>query len=277
MQGRLLSSITATSARRLSPLVRSNTKANAAGVGGTPQRLSRFGFGRNENKSTISFNNTNNKSAATTATKAVFKPNNTTTAKIITPTNRSTLTKETAASSEKAGNTTTASTTTPTGTSTAVQNSDLHAVREMAQSVGVRLTRNELELLRRRLLNPKNKDDTCCTHPDWEEDATDCAVRRLDEELGITGLYPTHRQQIEYRADVGNDLTEHEVVEVYVADAPNDLQVTPNPDEVMAVRWVDFYDLRADIARHPTLYTPWLQIYLRDYADTLFGDLMRTA
>ena len=32
--------------------------------------------------------------------------------------------------------------------------------------------------------------NTCCTHPLWEEDAAFCAVRRLREELGITGLVP---------------------------------------------------------------------------------------
>ena len=117
--------------------------------------------------------------------------------------------------------------------------------------------------------------NTCCTHPEWDEDPAACALRRLDEELGITGLYPTHRDQIEYRADVGNDLIEHELVEVYVADAPNNLRITPNPTEVMATRWVDFYDLAADVTRHPEHYTPWLQIYLRDYQDAIFGDLMR--
>ena len=33
--------------------------------------------------------------------------------------------------------------------------------------------------------------NTCCTHPLWNETAADCAVRRLREELGITGLYPS--------------------------------------------------------------------------------------
>ncbi|ARU02604.1 isopentenyl-diphosphate Delta-isomerase [Yoonia vestfoldensis] len=117
--------------------------------------------------------------------------------------------------------------------------------------------------------------NTCCTHPAWDEDPAACALRRLDEELGITGLYPTHRDQIEYRADVGDGLIEHELVEVYVADAPNNLRIAPNPAEVMATAWVDFYDLSADVTRHPEHYTPWLQIYLRDYQDTIFGDLMR--
>ena len=123
--------------------------------------------------------------------------------------------------------------------------------------------------------SPGRWANTCCTHPDWDEDATDCAIRRLKEELGITGLYPTHRDQIEYRADVGGGLIEHEVVEVFVADAPDGLKITPNPDEVKATRWVDFYDLSADVARHPGDYTPWLKIYLQEHANAIFGDLVR--
>ncbi|MCC5976135.1 MAG: NUDIX domain-containing protein, partial [Rubellimicrobium sp.] len=50
--------------------------------------------------------------------------------------------------------------------------------------------------------------NTCCTHPDWDEPAEACALRRLRQELGITGLAPVHRGQVEYRADVGHGLIE---------------------------------------------------------------------
>ena len=62
--------------------------------------------------------------------------------------------------------------------------------------------------------------NTCCTHPGWDEPAIDCAVRRLREELGITGLYPSFRDRIEYRAAVGGGMVEHEVVDIFLADAP---------------------------------------------------------
>lgn len=113
--------------------------------------------------------------------------------------------------------------------------------------------------------------NTCCTHPHWDEDPKECAVRRLDDELGISGLHPTHRDQIEYRADVGNDLIEHEVVEIYTADAPDDMVINMNPEEVMAVRWVDYYDLVAEVNRKPELFTPWLRIYLDKHAEAIFG------
>ena len=118
--------------------------------------------------------------------------------------------------------------------------------------------------------------NTCCTHPEWNEEPSACAVRRLREELGITGLYPSFRDQIEYRADVGGGLIEHEVVDVFVAEAPQNMPLVPNPDEVMATKWVDFYDLSADAARHPEKYTPWLRIYLAEHADAIFGEMART-
>ncbi len=44
-----------------------------------------------------------------------------------------------------------------------------------------------------------------------------------------------------------------------------------NPDEVMDTRWVDYHDLLAEVARYPERFTPWLKIYLQNYADVIFG------
>jgi len=114
--------------------------------------------------------------------------------------------------------------------------------------------------------------NTCCTHPNWDEDPKVCAHRRLTEELGITGLTLTHRDQIEYQADVGGGLTEHEVVDLFTAEAPDDLSVIPNPDEAMAIRWITLSDLRAEVAATPGAFTPWLRIYLADHSGVIFGD-----
>jgi isopentenyl-diphosphate delta-isomerase len=97
----------------------------------------------------------------------------------------------------------------------------------------------------------------------------------LQQELGITGIYPSHRDTVEYRADVGGGLTEHEVVDIYVADADPSLSVVPNPDEVADTRWVDLYDLAAEVSRWPERFTPWLRIYLEKYQDRIFGSLTR--
>ena len=117
--------------------------------------------------------------------------------------------------------------------------------------------------------------NTCCTHPMWDEDPGDCALRRLNEELGITGVTPVHRDRVEYRADVGGGMIEHEVVDIFVADATADLVVRPNPDEVMDTRWVDLGQLTEETRQMPERYTPWLRIYLEEYLDRIFGELVR--
>lgn len=113
--------------------------------------------------------------------------------------------------------------------------------------------------------------NTCCTHPRWTETPADCAMRRLSEELGIHGLFPSFRDQIEYRAEVGNGLIEHEVVDIFLAHADSSLRVDPNPDEVEAVKWIDFYELCAEVARRPERYTPWLRLYLTEHRNQIFA------
>ncbi len=113
--------------------------------------------------------------------------------------------------------------------------------------------------------------NTCCTHPHWDEPPEVCAARRLEEELGITGLALQHRGRVEYRADVGGGLIEHEVVEVYLAHAAPDLSVMANPEEVMATRWITLGDLHADLAQHPDEYTPWLRIYMAEHEGLILG------
>jgi isopentenyl-diphosphate delta-isomerase len=117
--------------------------------------------------------------------------------------------------------------------------------------------------------------NTCCTHPHWGEAPEACAARRLGEELGIADLPLTHRGTIEYRAEVGGGLTEHEVVDVFTAEAGPGLAMEMNPEEVQDVRWIDLYDLAAETRRHPERFTPWLRIYMAEHLDTIFGVLNR--
>lgn len=143
------------------------------------------------------------------------------------------------------------------------------------KAVSVFLTRGGAILLQRRAMGkyhtPGLWANTCCTHPHWGETPAACAERRLREELGITGVAPRLAGQVEYRADVGGGMTEHEVVDIFVAEAAADMEVTPNPHEVMAVDWVGLPALMADLAADPGRFTPWLRIYLRDHRDMLFG------
>lgn len=163
------------------------------------------------------------------------------------------------------------------GTLTPVDKMQAHVQGLRHKAVSVFVMNRGRVLIQQRALGkyhtPGLWANTCCTHPDWDEPAWDCAVRRLRQELGIAGLAPAHRGQVEYRADVGGGLIEHELVEIFLAEAPDNLEVLPNPDEVMAVRWVGFDDLAAQIARRPYEFTPWLRIYLAEHRDAIFGPL----
>lgn len=111
-----------------------------------------------------------------------------------------------------------------------------------------------------------------CTHPHWGEDARDCAERRLREELGVTGLELEARDRIEYRANVGGGMVEHEVVQLFVAHADARLALAHNPSEVMATRWISLAALCAEIGARPQKFTPWLRIYLARHHGQIFGE-----
>lgn len=165
------------------------------------------------------------------------------------------------------------------GVLTPVEKLEVHKKGLKHKAVSVFVLDGDKVLIQRRALSkyhtPGLWANTCCTHPLWNETPADCAVRRLDQELGIKGLFPVHRDQIEYRADVGNGLIEHEVVDLFIAHADASLSITPHPDEVHETKWVGFYDLCAEVERRPERYTPWLRIYLTDHKDRLFASMMR--
>ncbi len=161
------------------------------------------------------------------------------------------------------------------GVLTPVEKLEVHRLGLRHPAISVFLRDGDRILIQRRALSkyhtPGYWANTCCTHPHWDEAPEACALRRMEEELGVTGITVRYREEVEYRADVGQGLTEHEVVQIYVSDAPEGLIVTPNPDEVMAVEWVTLPDLARRIAEHPDQFTPWLKVYMQDHADVIFA------
>jgi isopentenyl-diphosphate Delta-isomerase len=143
------------------------------------------------------------------------------------------------------------------------------------QAISVFVMRGREVLLQRRAMNkyhtPGLWANTVCTHPHWGESHAACALRRLDEELGISGIPLQPAGCVEYRADVGGGLVEHELVQVFTAQASPGLVVAPNPDEVMEIAWMDREALADDCRRRPARYTPWLRLYMGEHRETIFG------
>ena len=99
--------------------------------------------------------------------------------------------------------------------------------------------------------------NTCCSHPREGEDILDAANRRLDEEMGIkTSLRKVY--DFIYKAELDNQLTEHEFDHVFYGVFDNDPIL--NIDEAEDFKWVDMETLNNDIIKDEDNYTVWFKI-----------------
>ncbi len=99
--------------------------------------------------------------------------------------------------------------------------------------------------------------NTCCSHPREGEDILDAANRRLDEEMGITTSLRKVYDFI-YKAELDNQLTEHEFDHVFYGVFDNDPIL--NKDEAEDFKWVDMESLNNDIIKNEDNYTVWFKI-----------------
>jgi isopentenyl-diphosphate Delta-isomerase len=96
--------------------------------------------------------------------------------------------------------------------------------------------------------------NACCSHPRPGEDTHHAAIRRLDEEMGIT----TSLEKIfsfTYKTEFENGLTEFEFDHVYAGQYDQDIH--PNRDEVNDYCFKSLEDIRGDLGLHPEKYTSW--------------------
>ena len=99
--------------------------------------------------------------------------------------------------------------------------------------------------------------NTCCSHPREGEDILDAANRRLDEEMGIkTSLRKVY--DFIYKAELDNQLTEHEFDHVFYGVCDNDPIL--NKNEAEDFKWVDMETLNNDIIKNEDNYTVWFKI-----------------
>jgi isopentenyl-diphosphate delta-isomerase len=139
-----------------------------------------------------------------------------------------------------------------------------------AISVCVTNRRGEM-LLQRRALGKYHSGglwtNACCTHPRIDEHVAEAAARRLREEVGVdcslSFLRTTH-----YRADVGVNFIEDEIVHIFHGQYDGDIR--PDPKEVMETKWCSRGELILDVARHPEAYTYWFRQYLEHHQDEIF-------
>ncbi len=97
--------------------------------------------------------------------------------------------------------------------------------------------------------------NACCGHPAPGESVALAAERRLAEEMGVAGVELTPAGVYVYQAtDPATGRVEHEYDHVLVGTLPSSARLSPDPEEVAAVAWVQPDELRA----HSDRYAPWL-------------------
>lgn len=110
--------------------------------------------------------------------------------------------------------------------------------------------------------------NTCCSHPQPSETMEAATRRRLREELGID-LQPKFEYKFIYRAELGNNMTEHEMDYVFSGTWNKEPEVDTN--EISAWRFVDVDVLREDMAHHPEAYTHWFKLIVSHPQFELLG------
>ena len=108
--------------------------------------------------------------------------------------------------------------------------------------------------------------NTCCSHPAPGETPEMAGERRLHEEMGFSTPLKK-RFAFEYRVALDNELTEHELDHVLTGTFDGD--IIPNPEEVMAYRWVTADQLKQELREHPEHFTAWLKIIVETHWDSL--------
>ncbi|MDV5171012.1 isopentenyl-diphosphate Delta-isomerase [Photobacterium rosenbergii] len=99
--------------------------------------------------------------------------------------------------------------------------------------------------------------NTCCSHPRREETMEQAGIRRLAEEMGIVDIRAlSDVASFVYHAELDNDLIEHELDHVLVAEAAN-IAITPNLNEVLTYRWWTQSELQVALDQEPERFTAW--------------------
>lgn len=148
-----------------------------------------------------------------------------------------------------------------------------HRAGQLHLAVSVFIFRGEELLIQQRATDKYHSGglwaNSCCSHPNWGEAIAASATRRLQEELGLSA--PLKQTAVlDYVADVGPDLVEHERVHVFRGEVDPDRQaplLAPDPLEVRAVRWEKPADLAVRARAEPHRFAPWFRIYLERWSE----------
>ena len=99
--------------------------------------------------------------------------------------------------------------------------------------------------------------NTCCSHPREGEDILDAAMRRLEDELGINGVYLEYLYKFSYQASYKDIGSENEMCSVFIGSINGD--VIFNKNEIERIRFIDCESLEEEMSLNSD-YTPWFKM-----------------
>ncbi|MFM2223827.1 MAG: hypothetical protein RJA07_29 [Bacteroidota bacterium] len=106
--------------------------------------------------------------------------------------------------------------------------------------------------------SPNLWTNACCSHPAPEENIFDAAKRRLNEELGMEIIDMKKIFTFQYKAELENDLIEHELD--YVLWAKSDALVKLNTDEASDFIFLSKEEIKNKLAESPEQFTVWFKL-----------------
>ena len=141
---------------------------------------------------------------------------------------------------------------------------EAHLQGKLHRAFSIFLINNKGEWLLQKRANSKYHSaglwtNACCSHPLPGEDIYPAALRRLNEEMGITCHFK-HAFSFIYKTRFDNDLTEHEYDHVFTGVFEGDPVI--NKDEVSAWRYLSVKKIQYELAADTASVSYWLQIAL---------------
>lgn len=150
---------------------------------------------------------------------------------------------------------------------------EVHLTGALHRALSVFITNEKKEiLLQKRAANKYHSaglwTNACCSHPRPKEQTESAARRRVQEELGLE--IPLKKLcKIHYKIDVGEGKTEHEFDHIFSGEW-NEI-ITPNPDEVSALKWIKLEALETWINKCPQDFTAWFPTILKTWKEVYFS------
>lgn len=107
--------------------------------------------------------------------------------------------------------------------------------------------------------------NACCSHPRPGEDNAIAATRRLQEEMGLSCELKFQFSFV-YRAEVGDELVEHELDHVFIGTTDSVPKV--NPHEASDWSYYTTEELAVHLKETPERFTKWFQLIYQRVKET---------